>query len=357
MAADGLWDGVERLLDRLAPELVGDYGLGAFAARRARLAGQVLPEQLAREERAARAAALVAPVILARVRAACDGPLLLVKGPELSRRYPDGARGFADLDLVSADPERTQSALLAAGFRLRPGTTPLDYYDRHHHLHPLEWPGLALPVEIHRRVMWPRGLRAPSNEELFEAARPGDLGVEGLLVPRPHHHALLLAAHSWGEEPMWKLRDLVDVLAFTDDGERDELTRLARCWEFERGWETTLKAADWLLRGGPEPKFVAVWGRYLRGLREPTVVEMHLRAWLSPFSIAPPRVALRLSLAALLQDLRPLPYEGWTSKLRRTAQALVHPVAPRSAHDRKVASRRRRRRAVADANRTGAAAE
>lgn len=357
MAAAGLWDGVGRLLDRLPPELVSDYGLGAFAARRARLDGQVLPEQLAREERAARAAALVAPVLLARVRAACDGPLLLVKGPELSRRYPDGVRGFGDLDLVSADPERTQSALLAAGFQLRPGTTPLDFYDRHHHLHPLEWPGLALPVEIHRRVMWPRGLRPPSTDELLEAALPGDVGVEGLLVPHPHHHALLLAAHSWGEEPMWKLRDLVDVLAFTDDNERRELKLLARRWEFEHGWETTLAAADWLLRGGPEPKFVAVWGRYLRELREPTVLEMHLRAWLSPFSIASPRLALRLFLAALLQDLRPLPYEGWEAKLRRTAQALVHPVAPRSVHDGKVGSRRRRHRAVADASGTGAAAE
>lgn len=354
MAASGLWEGVERLLERIDPALVGDHGLGALAARHVRRRGGEMPERFAREERAARAAGLVAPVLLARARAAYDGPLLLVKGPELSRRYPDGARGFGDLDLVAADAERAQEALLAAGFRHRAGAVPPDFYDRHHHLHPLEWPGLALPIEIHRRVQWPRGLRAPSNDELFEAALPASLGVDGVLVPDPRHHALLLAAHSWGEEPMRKLRELVDVLAFTDDDERDELTSLARRWGFERAWHTTLAGADWLLRSGPEPRFVRIWARYLRGLREPTVTEMHLRAWLSPFSIASPVRAARLSARALLHDLRPLPYETWDAKLRRTAQAVVHPASSKSLHDRRVGRRRRR---AARAPGSGAGAE
>jgi Uncharacterised nucleotidyltransferase len=355
MPTAGLWEGVESLLERLAPELVADHGLGALAARRARLRDEEPAERHAREERAARAAALVAPVLLARARAAYDGPLLLVKGPELSSRYPDGARGFADLDLVAADPELAQAALLASGFRHRAGSVPPAYYDRHHHLQPLEWPGLALPIEIHRRVMWPRGLRAPSNEELFEAASPAGVGVEGLLIPDPRHHALLVAAHSWGEEPMRKLRDLVDVLAMSDDDARDELRRLARRWGFERGWSATLAAADWLLRGGPEPRFVGIWARYLRGLREPTVFEMHVRAWLSPFSLASPLRAVRLSAAALSYDLRPLPYENWDAKLRRTAQAALHPASPTSSHDRRVG--RRRRRGMTEARGTGSAGE
>lgn len=34
---------------------------------------------------------LIAPPLLERIRAACDGPLVLVKGPEIARLYPGGA--------------------------------------------------------------------------------------------------------------------------------------------------------------------------------------------------------------------------------------------------------------------------
>jgi Uncharacterised nucleotidyltransferase len=342
---EGLWEGVDRLLEQLGPQPVSDHGLGALAARRLRLRGEEPPERLLREERAARVAALVAPALLARVRGACDGPLLLVKGPELSRRYPDGARGFGDLDLVAADAERVQAALLAAGFRLKPGLPPLDY-ERHHHLHPLEWPGLALPIEIHRRVLWPHGLAAPPTGELLEAAVPAEVGVDGLLVPDPRHHALLLAAHAWGEVPMRRLRQLVDVLAFTSDEGRDELERLARRWGFERGWRATLAAADWLLRGAPEPAFARVWARYLRALRDPTVFELHAQEWLSPFTLAPPRRAVRLSLAALRRDLLPLPHEDWTAKRRRIVRAVSNPLSPHSSYDRRFARRSRGEAAV-----------
>lgn len=338
MVADGLWAGVDRLLARLAPETVSEHGLGALAARRLRLRGEELPDRLLREERAARVGALVAPALLARVREAYDGPLLLVKGPELSRRYPDGARGFGDLDLVAADAELAQERLLAAGFQLQAGTPPVDY-ERHHHLHPLEWPGLALPIEIHRRVMWPEGLDGPANDELFAGATSADFGVDGLLVPAADHHALLLAAHAWGEVPMRKLRQLVDVAAFVEGADGSELERLASRWSFERGWRATLAAADWLLRGGPEPAYVGVWARYLRSLREPTVFEMHVQEWLSPFTLAPPRHALRLSLAAVRRDLVPSPTESWSDKRRRMLRAAFHPLSPKSLYDRKFGAR------------------
>lgn len=335
MAADGLWEGVDRLLDRLGPQDARRHGLGPLAAVRLRRAGAPVPDELLREERSARALALVAPAVLTRVRAAYDGPLLLVKGPELARRYPEGARRFGDLDLVAGDAERAQRALLAAGFRLQEGVPPLDY-DRHHHLRPLEWPGLALRVEVHRRVTWPAGLPVPRNEELFEAAEPAQ-PVEGIVVPSHEHHALLLAAHAWEDVPMQKVRDLVDVLAFTDDDERERLASLARGWHFERGWISTLAAADWLLRDGPEPRFVRVWGRYLRGLREPTVFELHLQEWLSPFSLARPRTAARLAAAAALRDLRPAPDETWREKLGRAGRASTRPRASLSAHERRSA--------------------
>lgn len=340
MAAAGLWEGVDRLLDRLDPELVGDHGLGPLAARRYRASGEEPPQRIFREERAARTAALVAPVLLARARAAYDGPLMLVKGPELVRRYPDGARGVSDLDVVAGDAERAQAALLAAGFREVEGTPPVDYA-RHHHLHPLVWPGLALPIEIHRRPMWPLGLPEPSTEELFAAAVPAELGIDGLLVPSPHHHALLVAAHTWGEVPMRKVRELVDVLALVDDADRDVLHALARGWRFERPWRKTLAAADWLLRGGPEPRFVRTWGRYVRALREPTVLEMHVQEWLAPFSLAPPATALKLSAAAVLRDIRPAPNEDWNAKRRRAVRAALHPLAAKSSHETELNVRRR----------------
>jgi hypothetical protein len=342
MAADGLWEGVDRLLERIGPELIDEHRLGPLAARRLRLLGEPVPEQLAREERAARAAGLVAPVLLARVREACDGPLMLMKGPALTHLYPGGARRLSDLDLLAPDAERVQEALLAAGFRPQPEKSVLDY-DEHHHLRPLELPGLALAVEVHRRVMWPRGLAVPANDELFEAAVPSGV-VDGILSPDPHHHAIVVAAHSWGEVPMRRLRELVDVLALTDDEDRARLAALARTWGFERAWAATLAAADWLLRGGEEPRFVPYWARYLRGLREPTVFEMHLQEWLSPFSLARPAQAVRLSAAAVARDLRPRPEEGWGSKARRMAHGMRHPFAAKTTHDRRSGQGRWRRR-------------
>lgn len=341
MAARGLWEGVDRLLERLEPDFACMHGLGPLAARRLRLRGEPVPEQLAREERAARAGTLVVPTLLERVREAYDGPLLLLKGPELIRAYPDGARRLADLDLIAGDAERAQEALLAAGFCERPYALHPDY-DLHHHLHPLVWPGIPMPVEIHRRVPWPRGLAGPRNEELFEAAVPSSVGVEGILTPTPRQHAVVLASHAWGElAPLQKLRALVDVLAFTDDDDREELGAIAHRWDFERGWYATLAAADWLLREGEEPGFVRYWARYIRQSREPTRLEVHLQAWLSPFSLTRPGIAARLSAAAVLRDLRPqTPQEGWGAKMRRMAYGLRHPLSPPARHVRRWGERR-----------------
>jgi hypothetical protein len=337
MRAESFWEGVDSLLGRLAPEVAADHGLGPLAARLRRFAADEVPERLAREERAARTASLVAPALLARVRAAYEGPLLLVKGPELTVRYPDGARRFGDLDLVAGDAEEAQAALLAAGFRLeeRPRWPPEGYDEvrrPHYHLHPLEWPGLGLRIEIHKHVKWPEGLQPPRNDELFEAGIPSVTGVEGLLAPHPDHHAVVLVSHAWGEIPMRKLRQLVDVLAFVDDGDREDIRRLAARWGIERGWCSTLDVADWLFRGAPEPRLVGIWARYLRELREPSVLEMHLQEWLSPFWLTTRKAAARKALQAVLLDLQPGPRQTWKEKLQQTARALTHPFSSASEH-------------------------
>ena len=94
MPADGLWENVDRLLERLTPEIAAEHGLGPLAARQLRRAGDDVPDRLLREERAGRTASLIAPALLKRAREAYDGPLLLLKGPELTARYPDAARRF-----------------------------------------------------------------------------------------------------------------------------------------------------------------------------------------------------------------------------------------------------------------------
>jgi hypothetical protein len=337
MAADGLWEGVNRLLERLTPELAAEHGLGPLAARQRRLAGAEVPEHLLQEERAGRAATLVAPALLKRAREAYDGPLLLVKGPELVARYPDAARRFGDLDLVAGDAEEAQAALLAAGFRLQEHKAwPPEGYDDvrrpWYHLHPLEWPGLALRIEIHKHVRWPEGLRPPRNEELFEAAVPSVVGVEGLLTPHPDHHAVLLVSHTWSEHPMSKLRQLLDVLAFVGDRDREELRRLAARWGIERGWTSTFAVGDWLFRRAPEPRLVGIWARYLRELREPTVFETHVQEWLSPFWLTTPGPAARKALNAVLRDFQPRPNQSWGGKVRQTIRAITHPRRQRTEH-------------------------
>jgi Uncharacterised nucleotidyltransferase len=335
--ADDLWEGVNALLERLTPELAAEHGLGPLAARLRRLAGDDVPDQLVREERAGRTASLVAPSLLTKAREAYSGPLLVVKGPELTARYPDGARRFGDLDIVAGNAEQAQAALLAAGFRLQKRRRwPPEGYDDvrrpHYHLHPLEWPGLGLRIEIHKHVKWPDGLPPPRNEELFEAAEPSVVGVDGILAPHPHHHAVILASHAWGEIPMRKLRQLVDVLAFVDDGERDELRRLAARWRIERGWSSTLAVGDWIFRKAPEPRLVGIWAPYLRELREPTVLEMHVQEWLSPFWLAAPATAIRKAFRAFFHDFQPRSDETWGSKLRQAVRALTHPFSSQSEH-------------------------
>lgn len=333
------WNAVDQLIDRLGPDESCEHGLGPLAARRLRKLGKPLPERLAREERAGMSSNLVGPSLLGRVRDAYDGQLVLLKGTELSRLYPDRARRFGDLDLLPDDAERAQAALLAAGFRLQDRDWPPEGYDEikkpHYHLHPLEWPGLALRLELHKQVKWPEGLRPPPNDEIFAAAVPASVGIAGLMTPDPLQHAVILASHAWGEVPMRRLRQLVDVMAFVGEEEREPYLRVAKAWGFARGWQTTLAVSDWLFAGAQKPLAARTWARYLEELREPTVVEMHLQEWAAPFSMVPPPRAIRLAASAVARDVRPEIGQTWRDKLTQMLRALRHPFSPKSEHDRR----------------------
>ncbi len=227
------------------------HRLHLLAAARWRAAGLAVPPRLVREEAKFAILTSAADTVLKAIRDTCDGPLLLLKGPAVSRLYPDPSwRPFTDLDVLAEDPERTQRALVAAGFRPYAGL-PDEYYHGRQHLRPLLLEGLPGPfVEIHRRPHWVSFADAPSASELFSVATEEASGVEGYVALPPAHHALVIAAHSWAHRPLRRILDLVDVELLAAAGSRQEVARVASRWNLSRLWRVTADVADALIMGG-----------------------------------------------------------------------------------------------------------
>lgn len=328
--ADDLWEGVVALIDRNRENVDGlaRHGLAALAAELFESRGMVIPERLRFHLERTRVLALTAQFLLERVRNVCEGKILLVKGPEAAIRYPYGARGYGDLDLLVQHPSAVQRQLRSAGFDEMPD--PEGLFVENYHLAPLRWRG-SLYVEVHSQPHWPNELRAPSIDELLDAAVPSqaarEAGVDDILAPAPAHHALLLAAHAWTHQPLGRVRDLVDVGAFRAEGEAAEIRATARHWGMARLWETTECAIDALVhRRRPLP--FRLWAGHVPELREKTVLEKHVERLCSPVWGYPPRLAVSLVGRALLDEVRPATDEGWGEKLRRSLTALRRPLAP-----------------------------
>jgi hypothetical protein len=326
-----IWEAVDRLVDRAA-ELsdLRTHRIHLLAARRWRLLGRAIPDELAHDQRRAAVAALTAPVVLGRVRGAYDGPLVVLKGPEIAARYPDAAlRPYNDLDLLVPDPAEAQRALLAAGFV--PIGNPRLYVNIHHE-RPLAAPGLPLHVELHSVAKWPERLTPPPAAELFEAAEPSVLGVAGVSTLARPHHALVLAAHSWAHDPLRRVGELVDIAAMSAGVDSHELDALAARWGLRRLWRTSSAAADALLGDGPATWPLRLWARHLPRVRDRTVLESHLDRWLSGFWALPPRPAIGACASAVAAELRPAPGEPVATKLARTRLALRNALVRRSDH-------------------------
>lgn len=331
--ADAIVERALAIVER-APSLadVDRHRVQPLAAHALRERRRAVPAPLASQERVAAAAALAAPAVLARVREAADGPLVLVKGPEVARRYPGPLlRCFGDLDVIVPDAEATQRQLIAAGFE-EVGDPAL--YEGIHHLRPLRTAPLPLSVEVHRAPKWVARLEPPSFEQLLEAAVPARCGVDGVLAPSPAAHALVLAAHAWAHRPLGRLGDLVDVALVAREADGAEIERLAGAWGLRRVWRTTARAIDALLGGGARTTALAAWARHLAGARERSVLESHLERWLSPLWALPAADARRAVAAAIRADLVPEGAEGWPRKLARTRVALADAFARKSDHDR-----------------------
>jgi hypothetical protein len=273
------------------------------------------------------------------MRAAYDGRILVLKGPEVSVWYPDPSlRGFGDVDVLVDDAAEAHAALLAAGFA-EVGDPEL-YVDIHH-LRPLAADGLPLPLEVHVRPKWLAPLEAPSTPALMEAAVQGSSGVDGVLALPPEYHALVLAVHSWAHEPLRRLRDLVDVAAVAEGADRREIERLADEWGCRRIWGSTIAAADAVFADGCRPWALRTWAQNLHRVRERTVLENHLQRWMSDFWALPPGTALRRVPHTLGDELGPGGGEGWRAKLARTVLAVRNASQGRSQHDRQLEERTR----------------
>jgi Uncharacterised nucleotidyltransferase len=309
------------------------HKLELIAARLWREQGRSVPHELRADERRSAVVALTVPEVLRRVRAAYDGSLMLMKGPEVAACYPHPSdRAFCDLDLLADDPVEAYRALIAAGF-VEVGDPAL--YEDAHHLRPLVWPELPLCIELHREVNHPDWLRPPPTLELLELTRPSLTGIDGLRAPVPAAHAVLLAAHGWAHEPLRRLTDLIDVAVALGDEDRDLAAELARRWSLERMWQVTVAAADALLRGERPGLALRTWARHLPTVRERTVLETHLTRWAGPVCGLPNARLRALGGGTVIFTgaARPRDGEGWIDAMRRTFLAMLNAFHPQSQHE------------------------
>jgi hypothetical protein len=276
------------------------------------------------------------PAVLSEVRAAYDGPIIMMKGPVVAARFPvPSRRPFLDLDLLVPDPSRAYAVLVAAGFM--PSGDPATYENVPHHLGPLRSPTKPLLVELHSRPKWVERLDPPDVETLVREAVPADLGAEGILTLAPEHHVLVLAAHVWAHDPLTKLLRIIDVAVMAAGLDRDDVDALARAWGVGRLWRSTTAVADALFHGRPEPFMLRVAGRGLKTARESTVLELHAGRLIAPFCIHSSARAFAAA-SSLGGFLRRHDGESWGKKLVRTAAQLSRPSMPRSEHLRRIAS-------------------
>ncbi len=324
-----VWAALDLFVDgATSPAGLRAHGLDLWAARRWYTTGQPVPPDFLAHERAAVMALLSVPSLLAWIRSILDGPIVLLKGPEVAARYPDPAlRPFGDLDLLVPRADDAQRRLLAVGCVEVEGVT---LRTGHRHRPALRCPGSLLLVEIHERPAWPRWTTA-RTDELFASAIPSVLGVDGILTVPPAQHAVLLAAHSWSHEPYRRLIDLVDIAVMTDDLDPAVLRELAEQWALGRVWSATTRAID-AFRNGEPPRSWSdrLMGQHLWTVRERTMIEWRLARWAAGFWAPTPSVAVRSIMWMMFRDALPVAGESWTSKVVRILRVLGRSLRPAS---------------------------
>lgn len=320
-----LWAAVDRVVDgRTDLEALRAHGLDLWAARRWHETGHPVPPEFLAHERAAAMADLAVASNLAWIRGTLDGPIVLLKGPEVAARYPDSAlRPFGDLDLLVPRADDAQRMLLDAGCTEVKWGSP-------NHQPALRCPTSLLLIEIHERPAWP-GWTTARTDELFASAVPSELGVDGILTVFPAQHAVLLAAHSWYHVPFRRVIDLVDIAAMTEELDPAELRELAERWALGRVWCATTRAIEAFRNGEPpRPWAEHLMGHHLWTVREQTVIEWRLARWAAGFWAPTPSLVVRSVLGTIAQDFRPVPGQSWGEKLTRIPRVLKQSLRPAS---------------------------
>jgi hypothetical protein len=263
--------------------------------------------------------------------AAYDGPLLVLKGPHTASFYPaPQLRPFSDVDLLAADPDQAHAALRSAGFE--PIGFDEDYYRGLHHLRPLLDRERGLAVEIHRYPNWFSWSDPPARHELLATATSDVLGIPGLLGLAPEYHALVVAAHAWVELPFRRISDLLDVAAVAAAADADTIRLLAKRWQMERVWRTTIAAAEAMFCGGEVPAAMRICAGNFLGVRDRTVQETHVRRLVASFWALPVPEAIAEFARATARTALPSPSDTWSTKLARGRLALRHRSQPSSEH-------------------------
>ena len=323
---------IERLVST-APSLgaLRKHRLHLAAARLWQSRGREVPADLLADARVGAVRAMLAHLVLGKARAAYDGPLMLMKGPEIAAHYPvPSDRPCHDLDLLVEDAEAAQRALLAAGF-VEFGDPAI--YAGLQHLPPLVWPNAPFVIEVHRRPSQPFWLAPVSAKALFHDTVPSATGVSGVLAPSPAAHAVLVVAHAWNHDPLGSVGQLLDAIALLASADRREATAFARAWGWEEMWRTTLAVMDVLVGGRRQNLALRLWARHLLEVRERVVFENHISRLAAPIWSLPAVDAPRALAWVLRYTASPESDEDWITQLRRSRLALFHAFSPESKHE------------------------
>lgn len=264
-----LWTSLDRIIDA-APDSAAlrTHGLGPIAAWRMRQRGEPVPKEIERLALGAAYASVTAAPLLQKVIDILQEPVLVLKGPEVARLYPERTlRTYGDLDLLVMDLPRAERALIDAGFtELAPGSK----VPGKHHDSPLQFAGLALAIELHRDPGWLPWVTPPSHRELLSSPFESSTRVSGAVALSMEQQALYLANHAWRHGPYTSLIHLVDIELIRQQADPAAINALARSWGLERIWRHHCDAIDWFIyqNGSPPSPIHRLWARHLNTLDE-----------------------------------------------------------------------------------------
>jgi hypothetical protein len=330
-----LWSRINQFTDfsisRSSVETLIYHGIGLLAAERLHVTGQPVPPLLQSERETATMVHLAGRALMQRIRDTIDGPMLLIKGPEIAAAYPHpNLRSYGDLDILVADSGKAKSALLARGFE------EVNDYQFAHTQRPLRWPGCPVLIELHHMLPWLTWMNTPPIDVYFERATPSGTATDGVTTLPKVDHTLLIAAHSWRHSPLRRVGDLIDIAVMAEDLESSELAARAGQLNMAGVWSTTTRATEAVLAQDSSLSFpLRTWARHLLPPGERSVMQIHTAVWLGALW-APTLMDKRKALVqAWTNEFQPMPGEPWIDKFGRIRRAVSEANAPALHRSRK----------------------